>query len=1057
MGYDTGRADGVHEPDRAEQNRESGMTMHDSVVTTRASEFSLSCSDADWARSSVIGMQSLKRQGSSVSYGDGDGGSTGASSVDGVVPTAASLRRGGGGGEMRSHEEDTLQHLSMTDSKNVKGKRKGRVRRVASTQRSSLVGRDNRSSFAFDTISPERFPKEWEIFRTLDGNQDGFIEFENLQEMLESVGELGKLSKLAEALKCSSDKVLDFSDFVLAFHNANNTARNSLVSAVQTLPGATSVMAEKAFTHSLEHGSPMLVVPFQALQKCSQLPRSSDGVTEKYVRLRHKVVFVSFRWLGAMKKIPEPDDSNRTVFKTILKGVQEIIDETGWDESAVAIWCDYACVDQNNPHAKAAAIKSLLGFIARSETMLILGLGDDGRPYREELGHGGGTTEKAHANGLAGNDVEGCDDNDTASNGRSRRKGRSGVFACCFGAGDDSGRNSSSVSPMKGEQPSSSPPKPSPVRTRSGTENGRGTFATVQEEEEEEEGANGDYAQSSPTRRESATPAVLMRRGTSFRMKAAGTTSIARMRQERGNSLARRKSRVVIPVFEKDETEPPAQWPPYDVTDLRLHWESAWRRLEWLAYMCISEIREQPIALYVASLAWPLLRKLSTGSLGPESFPAVEWEMRKGQLQLMLPSKGATMERDDIIAIRQLEFNVLRLYHMAVVDVAVSNLIAMPASGDMWLNLSWKGMNSAAVTTLSEHLKKLELAAAAASSDAKGFYTISLCTSLLVDHNRIGDFGLSRLINVFPYMRLQELNVSCCGLTAAGLEVIRDSALSGRLSLLALRCSRNDFGSGSTIREDGPADTGYGAQCVVEIIQSQPLRLLDIERCGFGCEDIITIVEGIPRSSLESISINHNAVLDSAAKSIANVLRNKGSRLRTLHASGCLIGRNGAFVIASAIANETSVIDLDLSSNDMQERGIKNIAVSLSSPRCTLSRLSLASCSITEYPLVCLGQALSTNTSLRALDISGSELSEEGFRSLCSSMRMSSTLAVLSANECGLHGRPVVDAILSVMGRDLEAPTSVTEMFLVNNAFDANDLALLRKGLNEEEKTIVLV
>ena len=372
--------------------------------------------------------------------------------------------------------------------------------------------------------------------------------------------------------------------------------------------------------------------------------------------------------------------------------------------------------------------------------------------------------------------------------------------------------------------------------------------------------------------------------------------------------------------------------------------------------------------------------------------------------------------------------------------------------------LSWKGMNSAAVTTLSEHLKKLELAAAAASSDAKGFYTISLCTSLLVDHNRIGDFGLSRLINVFPYMRLQELNVSCCGLTAAGLEVIRDSALSGRLSLLALRCSRNDFGRGSVIRErDGPGESGFGAQFVVEIIQSQPLRLLDIERCGFGCEDTTTIVEGIPRSSLESISINHNAVLDSAAKSIASVLRNKGSRLRTLHASGCMIGRNGAFVIASAIANETSVIDLDLSSNDMQERGIKNIAVSLSSPRCTLSRLNLASCSITEYPLVCLGQALSTNRSLRALDISGSELTEEGFRSLCSSMCSSSTLAVLSANECGLYGRPVVDAILTVMGRGLEAPTSVTEMFLVNNAFDVNDLALLRKGLNEEEKTLVLV
>ena len=98
------------------------------------------------------------------------------------------------------------------------------------------------------------------------------------------------------------------------------------------------------------------------------------------MRLRHKIIFVSYRWLQPERTPPLPDDEQNTVFKSIVKGVEEIMADTGWEEREVALWVDYACVNQDDSQLQLRACESILGYVARCETMLIVALGEeDGR------------------------------------------------------------------------------------------------------------------------------------------------------------------------------------------------------------------------------------------------------------------------------------------------------------------------------------------------------------------------------------------------------------------------------------------------------------------------------------------------------------------------------------------------------------------------------------------------------------------------------------------------------------------------------------------------------
>ncbi|XP_056320074.1 protein NLRC3 isoform X1 [Danio aesculapii] len=100
--------------------------------------------------------------------------------------------------------------------------------------------------------------------------------------------------------------------------------------------------------------------------------------------------------------------------------------------------------------------------------------------------------------------------------------------------------------------------------------------------------------------------------------------------------------------------------------------------------------------------------------------------------------------------------------------------------------------------------------------------------------------------------------------------------------------------------------------------------------------------------------------------------------------AGCNITDQCCDIVASALqSSDSSLIELDLSNNDLQDAGVKRLCAGLKSPNCQLQILRLSGCMVTEEGCGFLASALSLNTShLKELDLSYNHPGEAGVEML---------------------------------------------------------------------------
>ncbi|XP_070711854.1 NLR family CARD domain-containing protein 3-like [Pempheris klunzingeri] len=88
--------------------------------------------------------------------------------------------------------------------------------------------------------------------------------------------------------------------------------------------------------------------------------------------------------------------------------------------------------------------------------------------------------------------------------------------------------------------------------------------------------------------------------------------------------------------------------------------------------------------------------------------------------------------------------------------------------------------------------------------------------------------------------------------------------------------------------------------------------------------------------------------------------------------SGCNLSERSCLSLSSALSSQSSSLrELDLSNNDLQDSGVRLLSAGLESLNCKLERLRLSGCLVTEEGCAALASALSSNPShLRELDLS---------------------------------------------------------------------------------------
>ncbi|XP_048010538.1 uncharacterized protein LOC125244424 isoform X2 [Megalobrama amblycephala] len=175
-------------------------------------------------------------------------------------------------------------------------------------------------------------------------------------------------------------------------------------------------------------------------------------------------------------------------------------------------------------------------------------------------------------------------------------------------------------------------------------------------------------------------------------------------------------------------------------------------------------------------------------------------------------------------------------------------------------------------------------------------------------------------------------------------------------------------------------------ECLIKlsaVIKTSKRALLnDCNLTDKSCSALATVLGS--DTSLKELNMNNNNLQDSGVKLLCTGLRSVKCEVEILRFHHICITQEGCAALASAFnSNPSNLRELDLSENKIGDSGVTQIASLLENPQCALQTLRLSDCSITEEGYKALASALRSNPShLRELDLTGNDPGQSGVKEL---------------------------------------------------------------------------
>ncbi|XP_059818265.1 NACHT, LRR and PYD domains-containing protein 3-like isoform X1 [Hypanus sabinus] len=170
----------------------------------------------------------------------------------------------------------------------------------------------------------------------------------------------------------------------------------------------------------------------------------------------------------------------------------------------------------------------------------------------------------------------------------------------------------------------------------------------------------------------------------------------------------------------------------------------------------------------------------------------------------------------------------------------------------------------------------------------------------------------------------------------------------------------------------------------------QKLWLWDVGLTDSGAEDLISSLRANP--TLMELDLSFNELGDSGVKLVSAALRNPECKIQTLWLRKVHLTNSGAKDLVSSLRANPSVTELDLSGNELGDPGVKLVSAALRNPECKIQKLEMYNVGLTDSGAEDLVSALSTNPSLTKLDLGSNSLTD---RSVPALLRLILTLPSL--------------------------------------------------------------
>ncbi|XP_050959298.1 LOW QUALITY PROTEIN: NACHT, LRR and PYD domains-containing protein 12-like [Labeo rohita] len=246
---------------------------------------------------------------------------------------------------------------------------------------------------------------------------------------------------------------------------------------------------------------------------------------------------------------------------------------------------------------------------------------------------------------------------------------------------------------------------------------------------------------------------------------------------------------------------------------------------------------------------------------------------------------------------------------------------------------------------------------------------------LNMSNNNLQDSGVKLLCTGLENMKchLEILRLSDCSITEEGYKALASALRSNPSHLIELDLTGNDPGQS-------------GVKELSDLLQDPNCQLKILRFLGPAADEACQYVTGIVGKNLlllRELNLSEHKLGDTRVNQIAALLQDKHCQLNTLMLRDCGLTEESCSGLATVLRSNSSLKELDMSNNNLQDSGVKKLQTGLENTKCTLEKLRLSDCSITEEGYKALASALRSNPShLIELDLTGNDPGQSGVKEL---------------------------------------------------------------------------
>ncbi|KAI2645460.1 Ribonuclease inhibitor [Labeo rohita] len=249
----------------------------------------------------------------------------------------------------------------------------------------------------------------------------------------------------------------------------------------------------------------------------------------------------------------------------------------------------------------------------------------------------------------------------------------------------------------------------------------------------------------------------------------------------------------------------------------------------------------------------------------------------------------------------------------------------------------------------------------------------SLLSNTEPTQQTVTDWMMMRSDLCVEHWLLSDSLLSNCSITEEGYKALASALRSNPSRLIELDLTGNDPGQS-------------GVKKLNDLLQDPNCQLKALRFLGPAADEACQYVTGIVGKNplfLRELNLSEHELGDTRVNQIAALLQDKHCKLNTLMLRDCGLTEESCSGFATVLRSNPSLKELDMSNNNLQNSGVKKLQIGLENTKCTLEKLRLSDCSITEEGYKALASALRSNPShLIELDLTGNDPGQSGVKEL---------------------------------------------------------------------------